>query len=77
MDHADHPCPAHPPKRGNGSSWRAVGVSENNINAGKWHTRTTDGNIAGSKVPYLDFIVHGSKLARTSGRPSPSRRWPA
>ena len=49
----------------NGSNWQAAGVSDNNINAGKWYTLTIDGNIAGGKVHYLDFIIHGTTHSLT------------
>ena len=49
----------------NGSSWQAIGISDNNISAGNWYTLTIDGNIAGGQVHYLDFIIHGTTHSLT------------
>ena len=49
----------------NGSSWQAVGVSDNNINAGTWYTLTIDGNIVNGQVHYLDFIIAGTNHSLT------------
>lgn len=48
-----------------GSSWQAIGFSDNNINAGHWYTITIDGNIINGQVHYLDFIIHGTSHSLT------------
>lgn len=48
-----------------GVDWKPIGISANNITAGKWHTLTIDGNIISGQVHYLDFIIDGTTYSLT------------